>query len=84
MGNSSIVKINQPLSNGDNFDTNMNNLGYQMVGKVFLVKNINGIDINITKRNNTVESITGYKNDDVIDIPQDILQQVQNDISSAL
>lgn len=84
MGNSSIVKINQPLSNGDNFNTNMNNLGYQMVGKVFLVKNINGIDINITKRNNTVESITGYKNDDVIDIPQDILQQVQNDISSAL
>jgi hypothetical protein len=84
VGNSSIVKINQPLSNGDNFDTNMNNLGYQMVGKVFLVKNINGIDINITKRNNTVESITGYKNDDVIDIPQDILQQVQNDISSAL
>lgn len=55
-----------------------------MVGKVFLVKNINGFDINITKRNNTVESITGYQNDDVVDIPQEILQQVQNDISSAL
>lgn len=55
-----------------------------MVGKTFLVKNINEFDINITKRDNIVESITGYQNNDIVDIPQEILQQVQNDISSAL
>lgn len=62
----------------------MQNIGYLTVSKNFLVKNINGIDINITRKSNMVESITGYKNNNIVDIPTDILEQVKNDITNAL
>lgn len=62
----------------------MKNLGYSSVTKSFLVKNINGIDINITRKPNKVETITGYQNNEVVDIPNEIIEQVKNDIASAL
>jgi hypothetical protein len=62
----------------------MKNLGYNLVAKSFLVKNINGIDINITRRNDQVETITGYQNNEIVSIPNDIINQVQNDIGSSL
>jgi len=62
----------------------MENLGYTSITKSFLVKNINGIDINITRKPNKVETITGYKNNEVVNIPGEIIEQVKNDIASAL
>lgn len=62
----------------------MKNLGYNLVGKDFLVKNINEIDINITRKNNMVTTITAYQQNEIIDIPEEIIQQVKSDINSSL
>lgn len=62
----------------------MKNLGYSNMTKSFLVKNINGIDINITRRNNAVESIVGYQKGEIVPIPEDVLAQVKNDIQQSL
>jgi hypothetical protein len=66
------------------FDAAMKNLGYNSVSKSFLVKKFDDIEINITRRNGQVESITGYKNNEVVKIPTDILNQVQQDIQQSL
>lgn len=62
----------------------MENLGYQLIGKIFLVKHIGNIDINITIRENNIEAITGYKNNNIINIPEQVIEQVKNDIMGAL
>jgi len=62
----------------------MKNLGYFPVSKSFLVKKFNDIAINITRRNDQVESVIGYKNNDIVQIPSDILDKVQQDIQQSL
>jgi hypothetical protein len=62
----------------------MKNLCYKEVSNSFLVKNIQGIEINITRRNNQVKSITGYKNNEIIEIPKEIIEQIKKDINQAL
>lgn len=63
----------------------MKALGYNLVSKSFLVKDFGNIQVNITRRNGYVESITGYSgSNEVTQIPNDILQQVQGDIQKSL
>lgn len=62
----------------------MLNLGYMPVSKSFLTKNINNFEINITRRNNFVESIIGYQNNDIIELPKEIVIQVENDIKNSI
>ena len=62
----------------------MKNLGYNLVGKDFLVKNINEFDINITRKNNIATAITAYQQNGIVDIPEEIIQQIKNDINSSL
>lgn len=76
--------MNQVINDIDAFMQNMENLGYQLVGKIFLVKHIGEIDVNITVRGNNIEAIIGYKNNNIIDIPKQILEQTKSDITGAL
>jgi hypothetical protein len=62
----------------------MKNLGYDEVSKSFLVKTFGDIQINITRRNGYVESITGYKDNEVTKIPDAVLSEVKNNIQSSL
>lgn len=80
----SIEKLDISLENVDNFNQNMKELGYQEISKSFLIKKINDIEINITRRNNKIKSITAYKNNEIVDLPQEIFDQVKNDINSCL
>ena len=68
----------------DIFNNNMINLGYYEISKRFLAKMFGDIEINISKHNNNIESITAYQNGNIVDISQDILSQVQTDINSSL
>lgn len=68
----------------DIFNNNMLNLGYYEVSKRFLAKMFNNIEINISRHDNNVESITAYQNGNIVDIPQDILNEVQIDINNSL
>ncbi|MFW6015123.1 MAG: hypothetical protein ACOCRK_01645 [bacterium] len=79
-----VEKLNLQIQNLDNFEDKMENLGYKQVSKRFLVKNFNGIEINITRNKNEVQSITAYKKNEVVEIPQNILNQVKNEINSCL
>lgn len=63
----------------------MQNLGYEPVSESFLVKQFGNIQINITQRSGYVKSITGYdSNSEVVNIPAEVLQQVQTEIQNAL
>lgn len=62
----------------------MKNLGYNLISKSFLVKNFNGIEINVTQRGKEVESIIGYSNNEVVNIPTAILNEVQGNIKQSL
>jgi hypothetical protein len=43
------------------------------------------IEINITRRNSNIESIIGYNtNQEIIKIPNEIINQVKNDIQKSL
>lgn len=80
----SIFNLEIQIPNEDTFDQSMENLGYRLIARSFLVKKINEIDINITRRNGIIETITGYQNNSLIDIPDDILSEVKNDINNSL
>lgn len=73
--------VNYNIINFDNFNSNMINKGYSMFTQDFLVKNINNVTINIARNNELVSAITAYdENQNVINIPDDILTEVTNDI----
>ena len=62
----------------------MINRGYDNISKNFLNKAFGDINMNITIRNSKVETITTYKNNEIISIPSDILKIVKNDIEECL
>lgn len=76
--------LDKPINDVDVFDANMQNLGYNAVSKNFLTKTFDNVEVNITKRDNTVNSITAYQDNDIIEIPSSILTQVEQDIASSL
>jgi hypothetical protein len=58
--------------------------GYSNFTSNFLAKQFGDISINITRNNQEVTAITGYNvEQDVIDIPEDILAQVNQDIADS-
>ena len=58
--------------------------GYSDLTNNFLIKEFDNIEINITRSNDNVSAITGYDNEhNIVDIPNDILNIVQNDISES-
>ena len=76
-----INVVNYNIINFDNFNSNMINKGYSMFTHDFLVKSINDVTINIARNNELVSAITAYdENQNVINIPEDILTEVTNDI----
>ena len=62
----------------------MKELGYKEVSDSFLVKYFDNIQINITRRDNYIEAITGYINNEITAIPDKILLQVEKDIQQSL
>jgi hypothetical protein len=66
------------------FDQNMQKLGYNSMSDSFLVKDFGGIQVNITRRNSMVDSITGYQNNEIVEIPEDVVTKVKNDIQQSL
>jgi len=81
---SKIIIINKPIININNFNDNMLQLGYSKLTNNFLIKNFNNIEIDISKNNNMINSIMGYDNNkNLIQIPNDIINQVQNDITQS-
>lgn len=62
----------------------MHKLGYSDFTNDFLIKNFNSININITRNSSEVVAITGYDNNQQItNIPEEILQQVKQDINES-
>ena len=62
----------------------MINKGYDNISKSFLNKAFGDIDINITIRDSKVETITAYKNNEITNVPVDILKIVKKDIKICL
>ena len=62
----------------------MENLGYSFVSKSFLVKNVGEYEVNITRRNNMIDSLTGYQDNNIINLPEDIISEVRTDIQNSL
>ena len=62
----------------------MNAKSYESFTNSFLVKQFDNVIINITRSNEEVVAITGYNlNQEIIDIPDNLLQQVKNDITDS-
>lgn len=73
--------VNYNIVNFDNFNSNMINRGYSTFTQDFLVKNIDGITVNIARNNELVSAITAYdENQNVINIPENILSETTRDI----
>ena len=63
----------------------MKNLGYNLIADSFLVKQINDLQINVTRRDNEVTAITGYDlQNEVKTIPQAVINEVQEDINKCI
>lgn len=76
-----IITENIPINNIETFNNNMYQKGYSDLTNNFLIKEFDNIEINITRSNDNVSAITGYDNEhNIVDIPNDILNIVQNDI----
>ncbi len=79
-----IVVENIAISNINSFNENMHQKGYSDFTNNFLIKQFNDIQINITKEQERISAITGYNaENEIIDIPQDILDIVHNDIEES-
>lgn len=77
--------MNVQLNDKDNFINNMNKLGYNLLADNFLVKQFNDLQINVTYRDNEVTAITGYDSQsEVKTIPEDVINQVQEDINNSI
>lgn len=68
----------------DIFNKSMEELGYESVSDSFLVKNFDNLEVSITRRNNIIESLIGYSNEEIVKIPEHIIIQVKNDINKSL
>lgn len=77
--------MNVQLNDKDIFIDNMNKLGYNSLADNFLVKQFNDLQINVTYRDNEVTAITGYDSQsEVKTIPEDVINQVQEDINNSI
>lgn len=80
-----VLTVNQPINDEKLFLKNMGEKGYIEMTNRFLIKKFDDIEIDISKTNSNIEYISAYKNSKLLDeIPQDILQQVKEDINSSL
>jgi hypothetical protein len=76
--------LNIPIEDVNTFDAAMKNLGYAIISKSFLVKTFGDIEVNITRRNNEVDSMVGYKLNTIIKVPSDIIEKVKIEINQCL
>jgi hypothetical protein len=72
------------IQNVKMFDSTMQNLGYTISAKFLYIKYFDSIEIDVTRKDNQIQSIIGYKNSEIINVPNDILNQVKNDINEAV
>jgi hypothetical protein len=76
--------LHTPILDIKSFNKNINDLGYDDFTSNFVVKQFDNIIINITRNNEEIVAITAYNEDqDIIDIPTQILQQVKQDITNS-
>ena len=86
----SVVTVNNAINNVENFCNKMQELGYKKMTNTHLTKDFNTedsmiqIDIKFDPNKKNLETITGYKDSKICDIEQDLLDQIRNDIDSAV
>ena len=86
----SVVTVNSAINNVEKFCNRMQELGYKKMTNTHLTKDFNTedsmiqIDIKFDPNKKNLETITGYKDSKICDIEQSLLDQIGNDIDSAV
>jgi len=57
--------------------------GYNDISKSFLNKTFGDITVNITVRDSKVEAITAFKDNEITNVPLDLLKIVKTDIKDS-